>query len=240
MRYKASGMNTCHTQPRTCAKLNYLYDSGFSGRRYAATESTTGTFVHIRPSAHSHRLTVLLVASILSLGLAGCGSTNWGFPYKATIQQGNWITSAQVAKLETGMTRDQVRFVLGTPTLQDIFHADRWDYPYYNQPGYGSGELRKFTVWFENDQLTRWTGDDQPDRQPFQKADSGKEAIPPAEAEGNTQQAATPGTDDAASTSSQAIEDATPVTESRSTTDEASPPPPQAASGGTGTQEGQP
>ncbi len=137
----------------------------------------------------------------MALGLAGCGSTNWGFLYRATIQQGNWITTEQVAKLETGMTRDQVRFILGTPTLQDIFHAERWDYPYYNQPGYGKDELRKFTVWFENDQLTRWTGDEQPDRQPFQKADSGKEAIQSADTARAAQQAASPGLDSSASPS---------------------------------------
>ncbi len=109
--------------------------------------------------------------------LSACGSTNWGFPYRATIQQGNWITTEQIAQLEVGMTRDQVRFILGTPTLQDVLHANRWDYPYYNQPGYGKDELRKFTVWFENDQLVRWAGDPQPDRQPFQKADTGKDAV---------------------------------------------------------------
>jgi outer membrane protein assembly factor BamE len=129
----------------------------------------------------------------MALGLSGCGSTNWGFPYKATIQQGNWITTEQIAKLETGMTRDQVRFILGTPTLQDIFHAERWDYPYYNQPGYGDDELRKFTVWFENDTLTRWSGDEQPDRQPFQRADSGKESIESADAAQAAQDAASPG-----------------------------------------------
>ena len=135
--------------------------------------------MHIRLSAHSHKLALGLVASVLALGLAGCGSTNWGFPYRATVQQGNWITTEQIAQLETGMTRDQVRFILGTPTLQDIFHAARWDYPYYNQPGYGDDELRKFTVWFDNDTLTRWSGDEQPDRQPFQRADSGKSSIQP-------------------------------------------------------------
>lgn len=161
--------------------------------------------MHIVSSAHSHRLTLCLAASVMALGLAGCGSTNWGFPYRATIQQGNWITTEQVAKLETGMTRDQVRFILGTPTLQDIFHAERWDYPYYNQPGYGKDELRKFTVWFENDQLTRWTGDEQPDRQPFQKADSGKEAIQSADTGRAAQQAASPGLDSSASPSGQSV-----------------------------------
>ncbi|HEX7387697.1 MAG TPA: outer membrane protein assembly factor BamE [Castellaniella sp.] len=114
---------------------------------------------------------------MLTLALAGCGSTNWGFPYRATVQQGNWITSEQVAQLEVGMTRDQVKFILGTPTLEDAFHADRWDYPFYNQPGYGKDELRKFTVWFKDDKLVRWSGDAQPDRQPFQKIDNGREAI---------------------------------------------------------------
>lgn len=111
----------------------------------------------------------------MGLFLAGCGSTEWGFPYKATIQQGNWITEEQVNQLEPGMTRQQVMFVLGTPTLQDIFHAQRWDYPYYNQPGYGTTELRKFTVWFENDLLSKWAGDKQPDRQPFEKTDTGSQ-----------------------------------------------------------------
>src|SRR3546814_13609863 len=90
------------------------------------------------------------------------------FPYttlfRSDVQQGNWITAEQVAQLQQGMTREQVRFILGTPTLQDIFRTNRWDYPYYNKPGYGEEEKRQFTVWFEGDTLVRWEGDDQPDR----------------------------------------------------------------------------
>ncbi len=114
-----------------------------------------------------------LTAGVLAVALSACGTTNWGFPYRAAVQQGNWITSAQVAQLQQGMTREQVRFILGTPALQDVFHTDRWDYTYFNKPGYGTEELRKFTVWFEGDTLVRWEGDEQPDRQPFQKADTG-------------------------------------------------------------------
>ncbi|HUH40383.1 MAG TPA: outer membrane protein assembly factor BamE [Castellaniella sp.] len=139
-----------------------------------------------------------LAAGILAATLTACGSTHWGFPYRATVQQGNWITTEQIAQLQVGMTRDQVRFILGSPTLQDALHANRWDYPYYNQPGYGKDELRHFTVWFENDQLTRWAGDPQPDRQPFQKADTGKEAITDQATEAQAAQAATPTGDDAA------------------------------------------
>jgi outer membrane protein assembly factor BamE len=107
------------------------------------------------------------------MALSACGTTNWGFPYRPDVQQGNWITSEQVAQLQQGMTREQVRFILGTPTIQDIFRTNRWDYPYYNKPGYGEEQERKFTVWFEGDSLVRWEGDQQPDRQPFQKADTG-------------------------------------------------------------------
>jgi outer membrane protein assembly factor BamE len=114
-----------------------------------------------------------LAVGALALTLAACGGTKWGFPYRADVQQGNWITAEQVSRLEQGMTREQVRFILGTPTLQDIFRNDRWDYPYYNKPGYGEEEERQFTVWFEGDVLVRWDGDTPPDRQPFEKTDTG-------------------------------------------------------------------
>jgi len=107
------------------------------------------------------------------LALTACGGTRWGFPYKVDVQQGNWITSGQVEQLRVGMTRDQVRFLLGTPTLVDVFRDDRWDYPYYSKPGYGDEELRRFTVWFKDNAVERWAGDPQPDRQPFERADTG-------------------------------------------------------------------
>ena len=91
-----------------------------------------------------------------------------GFPYKAGVQQGNWITQEQVALLQPGMSCEQVRFALGSPTLTSVLHADRWDYPYYFKPGYGDAQERKFTVWFENDRLVRWEGDKQPELQPYQ------------------------------------------------------------------------
>lgn len=114
-----------------------------------------------------------LAGTLLVLVLTACGSGKWGFPYRPDVQQGNWITSDEVAQLQPGMTRDQVRYILGTPTLQNVFRDDRWDYPYYSKPGYGKTQQRQFTVWFDGDILVRWSGDDQPDRQPFEKADTG-------------------------------------------------------------------
>lgn len=102
--------------------------------------------------------------------LSGCSSSQWGFPYKVGVQQGNWITKDQVALLRPGMTREQVRFALGTPTLTSALHANRWDYPYYYRSGKGKVEERVFTVMFNGGQLASWKGDEQPELQPFQIA----------------------------------------------------------------------
>ncbi|WP_397476017.1 outer membrane protein assembly factor BamE [Pusillimonas sp.] len=147
---------------------------------------------------------------VLALVLSACGSTKWGFPYRADVQQGNWVTAEQVARLEQGMTREQVRYVLGTPTLQDIFHANRWDYPYYNKPGYGDPEARHFTVWFENDLLVRWEGDEQPSYQPFQTPEN--ESTPTAP---DAERTDAPASGDKRLTSPEEAENATAAQETR-------------------------
>lgn len=120
--------------------------------------------------------------------MAGCSSDKWGFPYIAPVQQGNWITQEQIALLQPGMTREQVRFALGSPTLTSALHADRWDYPYYFKPGNGQAEDRQFTVWFDGNRLTRWDGDTQPKLQPFQLDATGK-ALEQADEEINAETA---------------------------------------------------
>ena len=79
--------------------------------------------------------------------------------YKIDVQQGNVLTQEMVAQLRPGQTRDQVRFVLGTPLVSDIFHADRWDYVYRFQPGKGAAQERRLTVIFEEGRLVRLDGD---------------------------------------------------------------------------------
>ena len=54
-----------------------------------------------------------------------------------------------------------------------MLHSNRWDYPYMNKPGYGDVQQRRFTVWFDNNSLVKWEGDQQPNRQPYEAADSG-------------------------------------------------------------------
>jgi len=92
----------------------------------------------------------------LALQLAGCG---WLAPYRIDIQQGNFVSQGMVAQLKRGMTKEQVRFVLGTPLVTDIFHADRWDYVYLlDRPGEPLVQ-RRLAAYFEDDKLVRLDGD---------------------------------------------------------------------------------
>jgi len=103
---------------------------------------------------------VLRVSFIaLLLALTACGVPRIVTPYRMDIQQGNYISQDMVAQLKPGMSREQVRFVLGTPLVTDVFHADRWDYVYYQDRFGGSREERKIAVIFEDGKLARVLGD---------------------------------------------------------------------------------
>jgi outer membrane protein assembly factor BamE len=80
-------------------------------------------------------------------------------PYRMEIQQGNFVSQEMVSQLKPGMTREQVRFILGTPMVTDIFHSERWDYVYWRESSDGRREQRKLTVLFEKGQLARLDGD---------------------------------------------------------------------------------
>jgi outer membrane protein assembly factor BamE len=95
--------------------------------------------------------------------LAACSNmpdvTSQLSPYRIDIRQGNYVSQDMVARLKPGMTRDQVRFALGTPLVADMFHANRWDYVYHFQPGRGEVQQRRLIVYFEDDKLARVGGD---------------------------------------------------------------------------------
>jgi outer membrane protein assembly factor BamE len=78
-------------------------------------------------------------------------------PFRIDIQQGNFLSPEMVAQLKSGMTREQVRFVLGTPLVTDIFHGDRWDYVFYRELGNGSKERRSLSVFFADNKMTHFT-----------------------------------------------------------------------------------
>jgi len=99
---------------------------------------------------------------VLSILLLGACSTIPSPVYKLDINQGNYITQDQVERLKVGQTRQQVKSLLGTPLLADPFHASRWDYVYEFQRRGRTLEHRQFTVYFVEEKVARWEGDEMP------------------------------------------------------------------------------
>jgi len=87
--------------------------------------------------------------------LAGCMLA----PHKIDIQQGNYVDQAMVAKLKPEMTRSQVRFILGTPLIADVFHPNRWDYVYLTGKANNVHAQHKITIVFDGDKLKHVEGD---------------------------------------------------------------------------------
>jgi outer membrane protein assembly factor BamE len=123
----------------------------------------------IRPRlARALRLAATSAAAAATLTLAACESMrSWVpplvQPYRPDVQQGNVVTKEMADQLRQGMTREQVRFLLGTPMLASVFHADRWDYVYYLKRGKGNEEqLRRLTVHFKDNRVERVLADEMP------------------------------------------------------------------------------
>lgn len=95
-----------------------------------------------------------LFTLLASLLLAGCGSFSIA-PHKIEIQQGNLITQETAQKLSPGMSRAQVRSILGSPLITDTFHDNRWDYVYRLEQKGKLVEQRKLVVFFEGDRMVR-------------------------------------------------------------------------------------
>ena len=92
----------------------------------------------------------------------------WIFsPYRPDIQQGNFVSQEMLDQLKAGQTRDQVRFLLGSPLLMDAFHADRWDYPFYLARGNGELTTSRVTVFFKNDVVERFEGGNLPSEREY-------------------------------------------------------------------------
>ena len=87
--------------------------------------------------------------SLFILTLSACSKDKIPGVYRIDIQQGNQVTQEMLSKLEPGMTKSQVSFVMGTPMLIDVFHPNRWDYIYSFHPGNGSREQRRITLYFD-------------------------------------------------------------------------------------------
>ncbi len=139
------------------------------------------------------RLGRILLASAAVAALAACGSLDGASrrvasvvtPYKIDIVQGNFVSREQVQALQPGMSRQQVRELLGTPLMTSLFHADRWEYVFTIKRPSAEMESRKLTVFFQGDALARHEGDEMPSETEFVAtlgSHKGKPKVPTLEA----------------------------------------------------------
>lgn len=97
----------------------------------------------------SHKLAPRACIAVLAVLATAC-------VYRIDIQQGNLLEEDAIEQVQVGMTRSQVQFLLGTPMVDDAFHRDRWDYPYYFRQGRSRDiDRRWFVVYFEGDRVVR-------------------------------------------------------------------------------------
>jgi len=112
------------------------------------------------------RPTLLCTTLLVTLALPGCSmqriADNFPLVYRIDVQQGNVVDQTNVDQLRPNMPKRQVRFVMGTPLLVDVFHDERWDYIYRLKPGKGDIEHYRVSLFFEEDALIRVAGDLKP------------------------------------------------------------------------------
>lgn len=150
-----------------------------------------------------YRSIALFAISLLtSFLLAGCSTTtavvekikNIEVPtpaliYQMEVVQGNFVSREQVAALRVGMPQAQVKNILGTPLLTDVFHEDRWDYIFTIVQRGKAAEPRKLAVFFKDNTLARWEGDTMPSEVEFvQSLNSGRKLGKPLPLEATERQ----------------------------------------------------
>jgi outer membrane protein assembly factor BamE len=107
--------------------------------------------------------TKLMLSSLTLVGLLALAGCSFPGVYKVDVQQGNVVTQDMIDQLRPGMTRSQVRFIMGNPLITDTFHPNRWDYLYSIQPGGSQRRQERVSLVFNaNDQLAGLAGDFQP------------------------------------------------------------------------------
>jgi len=102
--------------------------------------------------------------AVILLMLVVCSCSNFRFPgvHKITIQQGNVISQTMVDKLKPGMSKNQVKFVMGNAVINNTLNADRWDYVYSAKIRGGETISKRLSLFFAKDKLTHFEGDFQP------------------------------------------------------------------------------
>ncbi len=141
-----------------CASKNPLIDEPVVAAKPAATASQASA----SPASEQSATSAGGVQTVKEKRFLGFLS-----PYRPDIPQGNFVSQEMVAQLKEGMTREQVIFVLGTPLLTDIFHADRWDYAFRYKKGNGEITNSRVTVFFKDNRLQRYEGGNLPTEEDY-------------------------------------------------------------------------
>ena len=110
---------------------------------------------------------VLCLGACSSVGSSARGALTAMTPYKVEVVQGNFVSKEQVAALKPGMSRQQVREILGTSLLTDVFHTDRWDYVFTIRRQGVDAQQRHLAVFFKGEVLDRYEGDPMPSEEEF-------------------------------------------------------------------------
>ena len=107
----------------------------------------------------THRLSTAILILILCSIASGCSSLRFPGVHRITIQQGNVITQTMIDKLKPGMSKSQVRFVLGNAVINDSLNQDRWDYIYSIQVAGGYPVINELHLYFIEERLSHFDGD---------------------------------------------------------------------------------
>jgi outer membrane protein assembly factor BamE len=112
------------------------------------------------PASRAGNLLILLCLATAVVASSGC-------VYRMNIQQGNYLEARTVDQLQVGMTRSQVRYLLGTPMVPDAFDKERWDYLYYLKKGrLKKPEQRHLVVFFKDEKVEKFQKDNVPAKAP--------------------------------------------------------------------------
>ncbi|MDB5882042.1 MAG: Outer rane lipoprotein omlA precursor-like protein [Ramlibacter sp.] len=144
-------------------------------------------------SAFPPRASRLALALAACAAAAGCGSFDNASksiagivtPYRVEVVQGNFVSKEQVDAIKPGMSRQQVRDILGTPLVTSVFHADRWDYVFTLKRQGVAPQERKLALFFKAGVLERFEGDEMPSEADFVATLDNKRKnakVPPLEA----------------------------------------------------------
>jgi outer membrane protein assembly factor BamE len=125
--------------------------------------------------ASSSRTSRFALAVLACAGVSGCGSFDSVSnrlvgsitPYRVEVVQGNFVSKEQVEAIKPGMSRQQVRDILGTPLVTSVFHADRWDYVFTLKRQGVAPQERKLAVFFKGNVLDHFEGDEMPSEAEF-------------------------------------------------------------------------